>query len=77
MPASHAGEEFTFGLAFSEEVEVGYATLRDTAFVVTGGEVSQALRRQQGSNRMEHHGRPGRPGRRDDHAAGDDRLRRG
>ena len=51
MPASHAGEDFTFGLAFSEEVEVGYATLRDTAFVVTGGEVSQALRRQQGSNR--------------------------
>ena len=51
MPASHTGEDFTFGLAFSEEVEVGYATLRDTAFVVTGGEVSQALRRQQGSNR--------------------------
>ena len=50
MPASHAGEEFTFGLAFSEEVEVGYATLRDTAFVVTGGEVSQAQRQQQGSN---------------------------
>ena len=50
MPASHTGEEFTFGLAFSEEVEVGYVTLRDTAFVVTGGEVSQAQRQQQGSN---------------------------
>ena len=50
MPASHTGEEFTFGLTFSEEVEVGYVTLRDTAFVVTGGEVSQAQRQQQGSN---------------------------
>ena len=50
MPASHTGEEFTFGLAFSEEVEVGYVMLRDTAFVVTGGEVSQAQRQQQGSN---------------------------
>ena len=50
MPASHTGEEFTFGLAFSEEVDVGYVTLRDTAFVVAGGEVSQAQRQQQGSN---------------------------
>ncbi len=50
MPASHTGEDFAFGLAFSEEVEVGYVTLRDTAFVVTGGEVSQAQRQQQGSN---------------------------
>ena len=50
MPASHTGEDFTFGLAFSEEVEVGYVTLRDTAFAVTGGEVSQAKRQQQGSN---------------------------
>ncbi|WP_420633094.1 Calx-beta domain-containing protein [Candidatus Palauibacter sp.] len=50
MPASHTGEEFTFGLTFSEEVEVGYVTLRDTAFAVTGGEVRQAQRQQQGSN---------------------------
>ena len=50
MPASHTGAEFTFGLAFSEEVEVGYATLRDTAFTVTGGAVRQAQRQQQGSN---------------------------
>ena len=50
MPASHTGAEFTFGLAFSEEVEVGYATLRDTAFTVTGGEVRQAQRQRQGSN---------------------------
>ena len=50
MPASHAGEEFTFGLAFSENVELSYATLRDTALVVTGGEVKTAQRQQQGSN---------------------------
>ena len=50
MPASHTGEEFTFGLAFSEEVELSYVTLRDTAFVVTGGEVKTAQRQQQGSN---------------------------
>ena len=50
MPASHTGEDFTFGLAFSEEVEVGYVTLRDTAFAVTGGEVREAQRQQQGSN---------------------------
>ena len=50
MPDSHAGGEFTFGLAFSENVELGYVTLRDTAFVVTGGEVKTAQRQQQGSN---------------------------
>ena len=50
MPASHTGEDFTFALAFSEEVELSYVTLRDTAFVVTGGEVKTAQRQQQGSN---------------------------
>ena len=50
MPASHTGGEFTFGLAFSEEVELSYVTLRDTAFAVTGGEVKKAERQQQGSN---------------------------
>ena len=50
MPASHTGEDFTFGLAFSEEVELSYVTLRDTAFAVTGGEVKTAQRQQQGSN---------------------------
>ncbi|WP_420636883.1 Calx-beta domain-containing protein [Candidatus Palauibacter sp.] len=51
MPSSHTGDEFTFGLAFSEEVELSYVTLRDTAFAVTGGEVKTAQRQQQGSNR--------------------------
>ena len=50
MPASHTGAEFTFGLAFSEEVEAGYVTLRDTTFAVTGGAVKTAQRQQQGSN---------------------------
>ena len=50
MPASHTGGEFTFGLTFSENVELGYVTLRDTAFVVTGGEVKTAQRQRQGSN---------------------------
>ena len=50
MPASHTGDEFTFGLTFSEEVELSYVTLRDTAFAVTGGEVKTAQRQQQGSN---------------------------
>ena len=50
MPASHTGPEFTFGLTFSENVELSYVTLRDTAFAVTGGELRQARRQQQGSN---------------------------
>ena len=50
MPASHTGAEFTFGLEFSEEPDVGYQTLRDEAFTVTGGDVRRARRQQQGSN---------------------------
>ena len=50
MPASHTGAEFTFGLTFSENVELSYVTLCDTAFAVTGGEVKTARRQQQGSN---------------------------
>ena len=53
VPAEHAGEgeEFTFGLTFSEEFSLSYLTLRDDgAFHVTGGEVRRARRKQQGSN---------------------------
>ena len=50
MPASHAGATFTFGLTFSEEFGLSYKTLRDHAFEVTGGEVRNAQRQQQGSN---------------------------
>ena len=52
MPASHTGEQFTFGLAFSEELadDFSYKTLRDDAFEVTGGSVKKASRQTQGSN---------------------------
>ncbi|MYA33951.1 MAG: hypothetical protein F4164_08955 [Gemmatimonadales bacterium] len=52
MPDDHTGAEFTFGLTFSEEPKSGfsYATLRDHAFKVTGGDVTRAQRREQGKN---------------------------
>ena len=50
VPASHTGEAFTFGLEFSEAVKLGYRKLRDEAFDVTGGTVTNAGRQQQGSN---------------------------
>ena len=50
-PASHDGSSsFTFELRFSEELRVGYKTLRDHAFTVTGGTVKNAGRLEQGSN---------------------------
>ena len=52
VPDAHDGESpFTFGLTFSEEPAVGYRTLRDSAFDVSGGAVRKARRREQGSNR--------------------------
>ncbi len=51
MPSSHTGDPFTFGLAFSEEFDLSYKTLRDDAFDVTGGSVAGASRQEQGSNR--------------------------
>ena len=53
VPAEHAGagETFTFGLTFSEDVAgLSFKTLRDRAFTVTGGAVRKAQRRQPGSN---------------------------
>ena len=52
VPASHDGEStFTFGLQFSEDVAgLSYTTLRDDAFTVTGGDVTKARRKTQGSN---------------------------
>ncbi len=51
MPASHTGAAFTFGLVFSEDVGgLGFRTLRDDAFDVTGGSVRNARRQEQGSN---------------------------
>ena len=50
-PESHDGESsFTFELRFSEELSLSYKTLRDHAFVVTGGDVDGARRLEPGSN---------------------------
>ena len=51
VPTSHDGQNsFTLELRLSEEVSVGYETLRDHAFTVTGGTVTSASRLVQGSN---------------------------
>ena len=50
-PVSHDGESvFTFELRFSEEFGIGYKTLRDHAFTVTGGAVRKAQRLERGSD---------------------------
>ena len=50
MPAEHNGTEFTFDLSFSENVEAGYARIRDHAFSVNGANIDKAQRKTQGSN---------------------------
>ena len=51
VPEAHNGtDDFTFELRFSEEVAVGFATLRDDAFEETNGAVAKAQRLTQGSN---------------------------
>ncbi len=50
MPESYDESTFSFGLTFSEEVEVGHETMRG-AFDVTDGSVTGVHRRQTGSNR--------------------------
>ena len=52
VPASHDGSTaFTFTLSFSEDVGgLGYRTLRDSGFDVTGGSVTGARRKTEGSN---------------------------
>ena len=50
VPESHNGH-FTFELRFSENVTgMSYKTLRDHAFMVTGGQVTKARRLVEGSN---------------------------
>ena len=46
IPDMHNGGQspFTFQLHFSEEIAISYKTVRDTAFVVTGGTVTGARR---------------------------------
>ena len=51
VPTDHDGStSFTFTLSFSENVEAGYARIRDHAFTVTGGDIDNAVRVTQGSN---------------------------
>ncbi len=51
VPGSHDGSTtFTFELRFSEQIPVSYITLRDHAFTVTGGDVVNARRLEQGSS---------------------------
>ena len=50
-PDSHDGETaFTFDLKFSEEFSISYKKLRDHAFEVSGGRVTQARRLEKPSN---------------------------
>ena len=50
VPADHNGGNFTFDLLFSENVDAGYARIRDDAFTLSGGTVASASRMTQGSN---------------------------
>ena len=51
IPETHDGETaFTFELRFSEEIDISYVTLRDSAFEVSGGSVTGARRLEQGKN---------------------------
>ena len=50
MPATHDGSNFTFDLTFSENVNAGYARIRDDAFTISGGAIASASRKTQGSN---------------------------
>ena len=50
VPATHNGSNFTFDLSFSENVKAGYARIRDHALTITGGDITNAQRKAQGSN---------------------------
>ena len=50
VPADHDGGNFTFQLNFSENVNAGYARIRDHAFTVDGATIANAYRQTQGSN---------------------------
>ena len=51
MPDEHQGSGvFTFELGFSENIKAGYRRIRDKAFTVTGGDITKAQRKTQGSN---------------------------
>ena len=51
VPSAHDGStNFTFDLAFSENIKAGFARIRDDAFNVVDGDIIAAQRKVQGSN---------------------------
>ena len=50
VPESHSGSWFEFTLTFSENVKAGYERIRDDAFTISGGDITKAERKVQGSN---------------------------
>lgn len=50
VPDEHDGTWFEFELGFNKNVKAGYRRIRDRAFSVTGGKVTKATRKTQGSN---------------------------
>ena len=51
VPDSHDGTTFRFRLRFSAEIDIGYVTLRDNSFDVTGGSITYVQRLARPSNR--------------------------
>ena len=51
VPDSHDGTTFRFRLRFSAEIDIGYVTLRDNSFDVTGGLITYVQRLARPSNR--------------------------
>ena len=51
VPDSHGGPTFQFRLRFSAEIDIGYVTLRDNSFDVTGGSIAYVQRLARPSNR--------------------------
>ena len=50
MPAGHDGNEFSFDLSFSENIKVGFRKIRDDAFKISGGNITEVQRKEQGTN---------------------------
>ena len=77
VPADHDGSNFTFDLNFSENVNAGYARIRDDAFTVSGGTIASASRKDPGQQPgLDRGGGPHRQRSRQHHPAGNHRLRR-
>ena len=76
VPAEHDGENaFSFQVAFSENVDVSYQTLRDDSFTVTEGDITRARRVDGRDDLWGNHGGARLTGGGDNHAAGQTRLR--